>query len=67
MYKKGEIVDPNLEHEAYLDVAKQRNGPTGEIPLTYLPECMRFENHAGGGFREPPRPVGEEETDDLPE
>jgi len=68
MYKKGEIADPNLEREAYLDVAKQRNGPTGEIELTYLPECMRFENRAGREMREPLRPPEEEEVEDaLPE
>jgi replicative DNA helicase len=68
MYKKGEIVDPNLEREAYLDVAKQRNGPTGDIPLTYLPECMRFENRESRGLPEPMRPVEEEDIEDaLPE
>jgi len=68
MYKKGEIADPNLEREAYLDVAKQRNGPTGEIPLTYLPECMRFENAASRGLREPLRPTEEEDAEEaLPE
>jgi len=29
-------------------VAKQRNGPTGEIVLSYRKEYMRFENHAVG-------------------
>ena len=29
-------------------VAKQRNGPTGEITLTYLKQFMRFENFAVG-------------------
>jgi len=68
MYKKGEMTDPNLEREAYLDVAKQRNGPTGEIRLTYLPECMRFENQAGRESREPLRPPEDEEPEDaLPE
>jgi replicative DNA helicase len=27
-------------------IAKQRNGPIGTIPLTFLPECIRFENYA---------------------
>jgi replicative DNA helicase len=68
MYKKGEIVDPHLEREAYLDIAKQRNGPIGEIPLTYLPECMRFENAAGRELRQPLQPPEEEELEDvLPE
>jgi replicative DNA helicase len=30
-------------------VAKQRNGPTGEITLTYLKEFMRYEDFAVGG------------------
>jgi len=28
-------------------VAKQRNGPTGKIKLTFLPQFVRFESHAG--------------------
>jgi len=32
-------------------VAKQRNGPTGEITLTYLKQYMRYENYiADAGF-----------------
>jgi replicative DNA helicase len=30
-----------------LDVAKNRNGPTGEVRLTYLPKWTRFENYVG--------------------
>jgi replicative DNA helicase len=30
-------------------VAKQRNGPTGEIQLAWLKDYMRFENYAGDG------------------
>jgi replicative DNA helicase len=34
-------------------VAKQRNGPTGEITLTYIKQYMRFENYiADGAFAE---------------
>jgi len=33
--------DPTL---AILDIAKQRNGPTGEIRLTFVEEITRFEN-----------------------
>ena len=29
-------------------IAKQRNGPTGEITLTFLKHFMRFENFAVG-------------------
>jgi replicative DNA helicase len=31
-------------------IAKQRNGPTGEITLTYLKQYMLFENYAGEPF-----------------
>jgi replicative DNA helicase len=30
--------------EAELNLAKNRNGPTGSIPLTFIKELMRFEN-----------------------
>jgi replicative DNA helicase len=32
--------------EAELIIAKQRNGPTGDIPLTFIKEFTRFENRA---------------------
>lgn len=37
------------QHEGIIEVivAKQRNGPIGDIKLTYLKQFMRFENHAG--------------------
>ena len=31
---------------AELDVAKQRNGPTGKVRLAFLRECLRFDNIA---------------------
>jgi replicative DNA helicase len=30
-------------------VAKQRNGPTGEVTLAWVKNYMRFENYAGDG------------------
>jgi len=38
------------QHEGIIEVivAKQRNGPTGEVTLTFIKEFMRFENHAVG-------------------
>jgi replicative DNA helicase len=35
--------------EADLIIAKQRNGPTGDIPLTFLKQFTRFENRAREG------------------
>jgi replicative DNA helicase len=32
---------------AEMIIRKNRNGPTGEVLLTYQPECMRFANHCG--------------------
>ncbi len=38
--------DESPDSEAILDIAKQRNGPTGQINLTFLQDIMRFENFA---------------------
>lgn len=49
MYKKNtenmtpEEYDSMMRH-AKLIIAKQRNGPLGEIDLTFIKECARFEN-----------------------
>lgn len=37
--------DPELERKATLILAKQRNGPTGEIPLSFIREWTRFDNY----------------------
>jgi len=44
VYKKD---DPDLHGKAELIVGKQRNGPTGTVPLVFLKEFTRFENDAG--------------------
>jgi replicative DNA helicase len=46
---RPEMHEPG-QHDGIIEVivAKQRNGPTGEITLTYLKQYMRYENHAHG-------------------
>ena len=34
------------EGKADLIIAKQRNGPTGDVPLTFIKEFTRFEDRA---------------------
>jgi replicative DNA helicase len=41
----GGIEDNILE----VIVAKQRNGPTGDIKVAYLKKYMRYENHVADG------------------
>jgi len=43
-YAKDEEEKSEKGGEAELIIAKQRNGPTGEIPLTFLSEFTRFES-----------------------
>lgn len=38
--------DDENEYSVTLDIAKQRNGPTGDIELTFLKQCTRFESAA---------------------
>jgi replicative DNA helicase len=42
----------NKEGEALIIVAKQRNGPTGDVPLTWLKKYTRFENRAPDRFQD---------------
>src|SRR5581483_10163891 len=41
------------EGKATLIIAKQRNGPVGDVPLTFLKEFTRFEDRAVGVADEP--------------
>ena len=41
IWKPDEIDDPNV---AEIIVAKQRNGPTGDVKVAWLPWCTSFEN-----------------------
>ncbi len=46
MYEEDEEARMEKAGEAELIIAKQRNGPVGEIPLTFLKEYTRFETRA---------------------
>lgn len=41
-----------LKGYAEVIIAKQRNGPTARIPVTFLDHCTRFENRAFDAYRE---------------
>lgn len=45
---REEVYDPNTTRKGVADIniAKQRNGPIGEFPLTFLGKYTRFENYA---------------------
>lgn len=45
---REEVYNPTEENRgiATLDIAKQRNGPTGEVKLTFIKEYMKFESLA---------------------
>ena len=48
---REEVYDPNTTRRGVADIiiAKQRNGPIGEVQLTFLGEYTRFENLASSG------------------
>jgi replicative DNA helicase len=45
-YAESEEDKKEAEGKATLIIAKQRNGPVGDVPLTFLKEFTRFENRA---------------------
>ncbi len=45
-YAEDQEERDELDGVAELNVAKNRNGPTGSIPLTFIKELMRFETRA---------------------
>ena len=51
VYEEDEDAKSEMSGKAELIIAKQRNGPIGEIPLTFIKEYTRFENAA---FDRPP-------------
>lgn len=48
VYEEDENIRADKAGEAELIIAKQRNGPTGEVMLTFLKEFTRFEDRARG-------------------
>ncbi len=46
-YAEDEEEKAEVSGQAELLIAKQRNGPTGGVPLTFLKEFMRFETREG--------------------
>jgi replicative DNA helicase len=51
---REEVYEPNTSRKGIADiiVAKQRNGPTGEVHLTFLGEYTRFENLVAESYGE---------------
>lgn len=45
-YAQEEEAREQAEGKSLLIIAKNRNGPTGDIPLTFIKEIMRFETRA---------------------
>ena len=54
MIYREEVYDPNTTRKGMADiiVAKQRNGPIGEVVLTFLGEYTRFENLVAESYAE---------------
>ena len=48
-YLTDEVEKREAEGKATLIIAKQRNGPVGDVDLTFLKEFTRFETRARGG------------------
>jgi replicative DNA helicase len=49
---REEVYEPETPRKGIADIiiAKQRNGPTGEVHLTFLGKYTRFENLATGDY-----------------
>jgi replicative DNA helicase len=52
MIYREEVYEPETPRKGIADiiVTKQRNGPTGEVHLTFLGKYTRFENLATGDY-----------------
>jgi replicative DNA helicase len=51
---REEVYDPNTTRKGIADIiiAKQRNGPTGEVQMTFLGQYTKFENYAPESYAE---------------
>jgi replicative DNA helicase len=51
---REEVYDQNTTRKGIADIiiAKQRNGPTGEVQLTFLGQYTKFENYAPESYAE---------------
>lgn len=52
-YAEGEEAKREVEGKATLIIAKSRNGPVGDVPLTFLKEFARYETRAREAEPEP--------------
>jgi len=52
IYKDGEQsrTNPAVRNVVKVDIAKQRNGPTGTLVLTFLSNCTKFVDHSGMSY-----------------
>jgi replicative DNA helicase len=56
LHRPGKFDGTQEDNILEVIIAKQRNGPTGEVTLTYLKQFMRYENYIadagyGGGIQ----------------
>lgn len=52
IYRDNEQVkdNPAIRNVIKIDIAKQRNGPTGTVNLTFLSNCTKFVDHSGVSY-----------------
>ena len=57
---RDEVYNPDTEDKglAEIIIGKQRNGPTGKVKLTFLPEFTKFDNHIDNQDYNPPPDFG---------
>jgi replicative DNA helicase len=57
-YNDDQDTVAGASNKAIVDIAKQRNGPTGEVELVFREEIMRFESLARSGYNDSTAPAG---------